>query len=56
VKFKSLHEKAKLLDDSIDEYIKTKNSKRRLKRRLRQLQRQYKALFSFPFFDKTDIL
>jgi hypothetical protein len=26
VKFKSLHEKAKLLDDLIDEYIKTKNS------------------------------
>ncbi len=26
MKFKTLHEKAKLLDDSIDEYIKTKNS------------------------------
>jgi hypothetical protein len=26
VKFKSLHEKAKLVDDLIDEYIKTKNS------------------------------
>jgi hypothetical protein len=24
VKFKTLHEKAKLVDDSIDEYIKTK--------------------------------
>ena len=26
MKFKSLHEKAKLVDDSIDEYIKTENS------------------------------
>ncbi len=26
MKFKTLHEKAKLLDDSIDEYIKTENS------------------------------
>ena len=26
MKFKSLHEKAKLIDDLIDEYIKTKNS------------------------------
>ena len=26
MKFKTLHEKAKLLDDSIDEYIETKNS------------------------------
>jgi len=43
VKFKSLHEKAKLLDDSIDEYIKTKSSSFVPRKNLEQI-----VLTTFP--------